>query len=228
MHQLANSDLTPRKRVPKNIILNMIESGRYAVRALDGTPITDFRKLFDDYEAAKESQPLPVPPHDPISITQTPPRQLINRHTTRLKVNDSEYTISQLEHFGDAFVSVSARIICHQVFGKNTALYFKYATLLITNENFRTSKQVKSAAHFEIIIGDVFVRTGAEEAIKKGVELLQTTTAYTEAIAETKIFDRQVHHEEIKLQKEAEKRQRASEALDKGPIQNTIADAFPK
>lgn len=229
MHCVADSDLNAKKRVPKSVILKMIESGQYTVRTLNGTPITDFKKLFADYKGPQDSPPPPALPLDAQKAAEKSisRKRFSPRHTSLIKVNDTEYTISQLEHFGDAIVSVSARIICHELFKKSVFHYYKHSAAMITNENFRSSKEVKTAAQFEIILGDTYVRLGPQAAITRGVELLQTTKAYAEALTEVKTLDQQIHHEEVKLQKAADKRQRASDAVDRAPLQNTIGDAFP-
>lgn len=235
MHQVSNSDLKPvaRKRVPKSVVLKMIESGRYTVRTLDGTPVTDFKRLFDDYEMTDTEKYITADQPQPVPVAQSAIEAAINRkrfsprHTALVKIDDSEYTISQLEHFGDAVVSVSARVICHELFQRNIFHYFRHSAAMITNDNFRTSKEVKTAAQFEIILGDVFVRQGPEEAVKKGVELLKTTLAYTEALAEAQLLAHTAHVAEVKARKEESRHQHASEALDRDPIKNTIGDAFP-
>ena len=222
MHQVANSDLhepTARKRVPKATIRKLIESGHYIIRALDGTPITDWKRLFDDYEI---DRPAPEPP-----LLVTSKTTGSRRNHVLIKINDTEYTISQLEHFGDAVVSVSARVICHELFKKSTFHYFRHSAAMITNDNFRSSKEVKTAAQFEVVLGDTFVRLGPEEAVKKGVELLKTTRAYAEAFADAERLKREPELPPVLKVELNPNRERASDALDKAPLQNTIADAFP-
>lgn len=97
--------------------------------------------------------------------------------------NETNYTIGQLEHIGDAIAEVAVRSIAHRIAGTNRRAY--YGTLssqLRTNENFATCPGIKTGDQFEIVIGQEFALYGIEPALAKAIEMIEQTKVYLEAL----------------------------------------------
>jgi hypothetical protein len=98
-----------------------------------------------------------------------------------IKIADSEFSAQKLEHFGDAIIAIAARMICHELFKKESHRYFLYAGKLITNQNLKSCPKTMTADQFEIRVGDCFVKSGIEAAVVEAITLLKNTSAYFDA-----------------------------------------------
>ena len=132
-----------RGKASKEFVRRMIATGRYTVKTLDGTPITDWKLLFKDIhelsavEALDGDKSLPVTdvvqPSPP--VIQVPRAGQIPVQSPAVIVGSKKYTNRQLEHFGDAIVALTGRVMVHELCSTDQRLYFDFSGQLIRNKN---------------------------------------------------------------------------------------------
>lgn len=153
--------MSPDEKVPlvgkvrKQVIHRMIASGRYSVRTSHGTEITDWTKLMADLGESRAFSPK----HGVVSPCE---------------VGGKTYTRRQLEHFGDAVVSITSRIMAHELVGLKQKLYFNFAEQLVRNKTLGEGNS-RDGSTVEVQIGLCFVREGFEAAMKLVRGVLEKT-----------------------------------------------------
>jgi hypothetical protein len=149
-----------RKKVSLKTIRELVESG-----AIKATTVEGNEADFSFYGNVKIEVPnIDIPPA-----------------AQPIKIDDTEHTPNQLEHFGDGVVFVAARLLCHELFKKDTHRYFLHAAKMITNQNLKSCPKVMTADQFEIRVGETLVKFGIQAALDEATVLLKTTSAYVEA-----------------------------------------------
>ena len=182
-------------KVPKAIIKQMIATGRYTVKTLDGTEITDWKALFEDANGmagkgwpdgvgqprklvddslkltdgavkALEAELRARLPEDKLPEAK-PPKPLAERGA-----DGSSYTLRQLEHFGDAILALVSRQMVHAEVGIAQREYFHFTGRIITNANLGNGRDR------EIEIGRAYVLDGFDAAVNVAHAIVERTEAW--------------------------------------------------
>lgn len=100
-------------------------------------------------------------------------------------VDASTHLVVQYEHFGDAIVLIAARVISHEVHGKNKRAYLPWISELVSNKNLATYPGIRHADQFEVIIGQEFVLSGIEPAFDTAKQMLRETKSYLDCVPDS-------------------------------------------
>lgn len=173
------SDELPKGKVSKAHVKHLVESGRYTIYTLDGTAITDYKKMFEDIESER-GQDSGTIPHIPFieqtrpSIPEPEPYVKLPPVNPYLVINGLNYTRRQLEHFGDAIVALTTRMMVHELTQQDQRLYFNFTAQLITNTVLGSGNKQRGA-EVEVSIGTRFAQSGIFEAIEMTREIISKT-----------------------------------------------------
>jgi len=169
-------------KASKAFVRRLIDTGRYTINTLDGTPITDWKRLFADIHEPSAAAVLdgeaPLPVAD--LVQPSPPLIQVPRADSMpasVVVGDKKYTNRQLEHFGDALVALAGRLMVHEKCGTDQRMYFNFASQMITNNNLGRG-DVRRGTAAEIEIGLCFVESGFGAAMECARAIIEKTEGW--------------------------------------------------
>lgn len=163
-----------RRVVPKSEAMRLMQQGYFAERLADGTTFTDWKKVDAAICISRPTKILDL------KDGELPTKR--KGFITFITVEQKQYTVRQVEHFGDAICYLAARMLAHEVHGTTRNKYGRLQSRLTTNQNFSTCPGVKNGDHFEVIVGTEILRSGVEAGFKKAIEMLKQTSAYQCAV----------------------------------------------
>jgi len=172
----------------KEFVRRLIATGRYTINALDGTPITDWKRLFNDLhepsaaEALDGEKPIPTteiiqPSPEIVSIPRPAPAPRVQIQSPAIIIGAKKYTNRQLEHFGDAIFAITGRVMVHEQCSTDQRLYFDFSGQLIRNDNLGHG-DVRRGTAAEIDVGTCYVEHGITAAMEHAKGIIEQTLAW--------------------------------------------------
>jgi hypothetical protein len=199
-------------KASKEFVRRLIATGRYTVNTLDGTPITDWKRLFQDIhepsaaDALDGDKPIPVadviqPSPPVIQVPRAAPSPRILIQSPAVIVGNKKYTNRQLEHFGDALVALTGRVMVHELCSTDQRLYFDFSGQLIRNKNLGHGDTRRGSAA-EVEIGLCYVESGFDAASECARAIIEKTESWQNLVkfmeSKTKSLDKNAVMNEVK------------------------------
>jgi hypothetical protein len=196
-------------KASKEFVRRMIATGRYTINALDGTPITDWKRLFADIHEPSAADALDGDKSIPVAdivqpsppVIQVPRAGQVPVQSPAVIVGSKKYTNRQLEHFGDAIVALTGRVMVHELCSTDQRLYFDFSGQLIRNKNLGHG-DVRRGSAAEVEIGLCYVEAGFDAASECARKIIEQTEAWQNLVklmeSKTKSLDKNSSMNEVK------------------------------